>query len=80
MACFGADDSGEGDEEGGRWPGEHKYDKAYEARLNPFEGFKQAEADRGRAALPPHDRVLLSGDLASHGSIMLGDQDLRVAE
>jgi hypothetical protein len=33
----------------------------YEARLNPFEEFKQAEAHRGRARLPAHDRALLSG-------------------
>ena len=75
MACFGADDSGEGDEESGRSPGEHKYNKAYEARLNPFEDFKQAEADRGRAALPAHDRALLSGALASHDSFVLGFED-----
>ena len=33
----------------------------YEARLNPFEEFKQAEAHRGRARLPAHDRALLTG-------------------
>lgn len=66
MACFGGDDSNEGDEEAGRWPGEQKYNKAYEARLNPFEEFKQAEADRGRAALPAHDRALLSGEQAQY--------------
>ena len=33
----------------------------YEARLNPFEEFKQAEAHRGRARLPVHDRALLTG-------------------